>query len=127
MDAHHAFAFLQSKGVGYLRVKDFSNFLNFQIMIAGAERAHLAVLTFPRKIRYSRRISPCHATELFDPVQILLPSIAALDRPARTPPKHCCRLWLIERDGAVRAKPDRHLAIKGISELRLHREDLAVA
>ena len=69
MDADHDIAHLDAEGCGNLRRIHIGNLLDFKIMIAGAQRAHLVALAFFGLLGNLRRIGAAHAAALFDALQ----------------------------------------------------------
>ena len=88
MDRHHDLILLQAKTFGGLLIEDFSHRLHFEIVIAGAERAHLAPLAFLCSLGHVARVGAGHLPAFLDAVEIASLAPGALDRPAGAPPKH---------------------------------------
>ena len=51
-------------------IEDLGHFLHFEIVIAGAERAHLAPLALLGALRNARRLGALYLAAFFDPFEI---------------------------------------------------------
>ena len=93
-------------------------------MIARAERAHFLTLALFGAVGDRPRVRPGDAALLLDALEILGAPKTLLERPSRAAGQHGRHLLVAERDLALRADAHRHMRIKRIGELLLHREDL---
>ena len=88
MDRDDGLVLHESEGISDWGIKDLGNSLDFKVMVAGAERAHLA--TLPLLGAFGDHFWPGarHGSSFLDPLEIAPFSRATFDCPACTPSKH---------------------------------------
>src|SRR5205823_9429549 len=92
---------VQAEGVGDVPVVDRLDLLDFEEVVARAERADLVGAALARPLADLPGIGARHRAALLDRLEVLRPAEAAVDRPggaARQQPLH---LALLEPDGAA--------------------------
>ena len=94
------------------RVEDFDDFLHFEVVVARAERAHFAPLSFPREFRHAEPDRPPDTAALLDPVQIFPSSKSTIDSPTRPTPSMATISISLEGDVAHGADAGRHMVKK---------------
>ena len=124
VDAHHHFAAAQAEAFGNLLVVDLDDLLQFQVVIARAERADLVALPALGMLGNLLRFGAGHAAVLLDAFQIGLAAVAAVDRPARPATQHGIHFRSIESDAPGAADARRHVREQTIGEALLERLDL---
>ncbi len=83
VDAHQHLAAVDAEGMGDLGIENLYNLLHFQIVIPGAERAHLLLLARLGMFGYMVRTCTRHATMLLDALEVRDAAVASIDGPAR--------------------------------------------
>ena len=73
-------------------VEDFGDFLNFKVVVARTERAHLVLLPFLRKLGDAFGNGARHAPALFDVIQIFRKTITRFDGPTGAAGEHVLHL-----------------------------------
>lgn len=107
-------------GVEYL-----GHHLHFEIVIAGAERAHFAALAVFRALRHAVREGVVHRAALLDAIEIVGLAEAARERPGGAAGEHPVHLGRIERDRPFAADSRRNVAEELVGEFALNRRDVA--
>src|SRR5262249_33393493 len=98
MDADNDLARREAKALRDGIVEDLRHFLHFEIVIAGAQRAHLLALALAGAGRDDIGLGAWHGAALFDAVEILGAPVALLDGPAGAAFEHPVHRRLVERD-----------------------------
>src|SRR3990172_88254 len=93
-------------------------------MVAAAERTHLVALAQLGAFRDVAGLRVRHLAVLFDPLEVGLLAVAALDGPARAARKHFVHLLRAETDSAGAAEAGGNALIEPVGELFLHRGDV---
>jgi len=119
MDADHDLALAQAEGRRRGGVEHGLDRLHLQIMVAGAERAHLVALAVLGLIGHGPRIGAGHAAAFLDARQILRLPVAAIHRPAGAAGQHDVQFGGVQVHRASAAKA----AGDGL-EQRLHQRHL---
>ena len=83
MDADHDVADGDAERGGGIGVVDVGDGLHLEIVIAGAERAHLPPLALLGEVRDALRVGARHAAVLLDPAQVFRAAVAFADGPGR--------------------------------------------
>ena len=123
VDAHHHRPLLQAVGGGDGRVVDGLHLLDLQVVVAGAQGAHLVTLAALGLVGDLLGIGPGHAPLLLDAAQVLWPAVATTHRPARPAGEHGVHLPVVEADGAGAAQAHRDAVVEGVGQFLLHRQD----
>src|SRR5262249_29164014 len=76
VDADHDRVDFEAEASRGVRVVDLGDALHFEIMIAGAERAHLVALALLRRFGNRSGIGPRHRAVLLDALEVLGPPVA---------------------------------------------------
>ncbi len=98
--------------------------LHFEIVVAGAERSHLVALPPLGRIGDPGGIGAGHRAALLDALEILRPSVAAIDSPARPAAEHRVHLRRSEPQRAGAAHACRYARKQRVRQQSLHRLDL---
>ena len=113
-DAEHA---------GDVRSEYLGDVLDFQVMVAGAQRAHLIVLALFGVVGDGFGAGAAHATALFRVAQVLGPSITPFHRPASAAAQHGVHLLVLEPQAAGTADPGGDGGEQGLRQAVLYRQD----
>ncbi len=96
---------LRFEGGRRRRVEDLHHFLHLQIMVTGAQGAHLVALAFLGMFRDGRGVCPGHAAALFDTLQVCAVTVSLFHRPLGAAGEHRSHLILRQPDVAGAAEP----------------------
>ena len=124
MDSHHDLVLLETETCRGLLIEDFGHRLHFEIVIAGAERAHLSPLALLRTLGDVAGLGARHLASFLDAVEIASFTPSALDRPAGATRKHGVHFEGIEDDRAFAAEASGNLLIERVGERPLHLLDV---
>ena len=127
MDADHDLALAQAEGRRRQRIENRVDLLHFEVMIAGAERAHFVALAVLGLIGHRPRIGAGHAAVFLDARQILRPPVAAIHRPARAAGQHGVQLGGVQVQSAALAEPGRDGLEQRLDQRCLDRLQLGAA
>src|SRR5262249_360930 len=100
MNSHHDFVLGEAVDLRPIRIENLGPGLHLKIVIAGAERTHLAALALASTFRDTPRDGATHLAALFDPIKVEGITPAAIDSPVRATGQHCVHLDSIEGNGA---------------------------
>ncbi len=102
---------------GDARVVDLLDTLHFEVVVARAERAHLAALPLLRERRDVGRHRAGHAAVFLDVLEVLGLAVALRDGPAGAARQHRVELIDAEADLAFDADAGRNVAQQRVGEL----------
>ena len=100
----------QAEDLGNFRIEDFRDRLHLEIVVARAERAHLAALAFLGALGDAVGPGVRHLPLFLDAFEVACVAPAAFDRPVGAAGEHGIHLDGIERDRAFAADAGRDLA-----------------
>ena len=124
MNRNDDVALCDSKCGGGLRIENLDHFLEFQIMVAGPQRASFGALALFGLLRDLLGQCTSHAAALLDALEILGCSIAAFDGPARTAFEHGIHFRSVQMNMAPAAETRRNRLIEAVRQLLFHRFDV---
>ena len=119
MDGDDALAGLEAEGGCDVAIEDLGHLLDLEVMVAGAERAHLLALALARIVRDRGRIGVTGAPVLLYALEVTLAAIAFFQRPFCPTHQHCRHAGVIERYLAFRADAHRNAAKQCLCQLLL--------
>jgi hypothetical protein len=105
------------KAVGGDRVEDLDDVLHFEVVVAGAERAHGVALALAGVLRDRLGVGAGDAAALLDALEVGALAIALGDGPARPAGEHGGHLAIVQADGAGAADPGGHGGEQRVGEL----------
>ena len=114
----------QAKTVGRFRIEDLDDFLQFEVMVAGTQRADLVALAALGLVRHLAGFGSGHAAMLLDTIQIGRTAVAVLDRPARAAAQHRIHLVRIQPQRAGAAHTGRDVCEQAVGQPLLERRNL---
>ena len=116
MDGHHDLVLFEAKASCGFLVEDLGDRLDLEVVIAGAERAHLAPLAFLGAIGDVAGLRARHLPAFLDAVEIARLAPAAPDRPTGAASKHGVHFEGIEADRAFAAKTGGDLLVQRVGK-----------
>ncbi len=124
VNADHHFAHAQAEAVGRLRVIDFDDFLQFEVMVAGPEGADLVTLAALGLVGNFVRLGAGHAAVFLDALDVGIAAVAVFDRPARAAAQHRVHFAGVEAQQAGAAQAGRDVGEQAVGKPLLERSDV---
>jgi hypothetical protein len=124
VDADDDVVFSDPERVRHIRVEYPRHFLHLEIMVAGAERAHLVTLALLRVVGHAIRPRAAHLAALLDALEIGGAAPALLHGPGRATRQHRIHFGLVQADGTGAPEPGWNFPVQGVGQHFLGRHDL---
>ena len=122
---HHRYlTFAQPERLCRRGVEDFLDNLQFQKVVAAAERPYLLAAAFACEVGYLLRLSYVKRPPFLEHLDVALPEIALLGGPLRATLEDGVQFAVRERQGAFRAQTGRNALEKFVNQLLLPRLDV---
>ncbi len=112
----------EAVGLGRRGVENLGDGLDLEIVVAGAERAHLVALALLRPVGDEIGPGAVGCAAFLDAVEIACLAPAAPDRPAGAAGEHRLHLRVVEDDGALRADAGRDRPRQFVGQSLLSRQ-----
>ena len=124
MDGDEDIVLREPEGAGDGRVEYLGHRLDLEIVIAGAQRPHLAALAFLGMVGNEIGPGAGHPPRFLDPLEVVRRAPPAFDRPLGAAGEHGVHLARIERNRSLAAEAGRDLMKQRLGKRLLHENDV---